>query len=183
MVPPSAAKPKNLSLQYCIQKQPRPYFQLQASILFILPQRIVIFYTDILTKKVVLWSFFTDETSEKSHNSTFRVKISVQNVIFSNEMEKQLIYCTYFSIEFGKETFLVLTIYVMVLVVRSPLTLFLSQVLLVVLHPPYHISSLCICVCITVSAVSFGNNTTQTSTYFKEYTPHNFMGFDAIFLE
>ena len=38
---------------------------------------IVIFYTEILTRKVVLWYFFMSETSEKIHNSTFRVKISV----------------------------------------------------------------------------------------------------------
>ena len=38
---------------------------------------IVIFYTEILTRKVVLWSFFKSETCEKIHNSTFRVKISV----------------------------------------------------------------------------------------------------------
>ena len=38
---------------------------------------IVIFYSEILTRKVVLWCFFMSETSEKIHNSTFRVKISV----------------------------------------------------------------------------------------------------------
>ena len=38
---------------------------------------IVIFYTEILTGKVVLWCFFLSETSEKIHNSTFQVKISV----------------------------------------------------------------------------------------------------------
>ena len=38
---------------------------------------IVIFYTEILTGKVVLWCFFMSETSEKIHNSTFQVKISV----------------------------------------------------------------------------------------------------------
>ena len=38
---------------------------------------IVIFYTEILTRKVVLWCFFSSETSEKIHNSTFQVKISV----------------------------------------------------------------------------------------------------------
>ena len=37
----------------------------------------VIFYTEILTRKVVLWCFFMGETSEKIHNSTFQVKISV----------------------------------------------------------------------------------------------------------
>ena len=37
----------------------------------------VIFYTEILIGKVVLWCFFTSETSEKIHNSTFQVKISV----------------------------------------------------------------------------------------------------------
>ena len=51
-------------------------------------REIVIFYTEILTGKVVLWCFFPSETSEKIHNSTFLVKISVLNVIFSNEMEK-----------------------------------------------------------------------------------------------
>ena len=63
--------------------------------------KIAIFYTEILTGKVVLWCFFLSETSEKIHNSTFEVKISVQNVIFSNEMEKKPRYYTYFSIEFG----------------------------------------------------------------------------------
>ena len=29
----------------------------------------VILYTEILTAKFVLWSFFTSETSEKSHNT------------------------------------------------------------------------------------------------------------------
>ena len=51
-------------------------------------KEIVIFYIEILTGKVVLWCFFTSETSEKIHKSTFEGKISVQNVIFSNEMEK-----------------------------------------------------------------------------------------------
>ena len=37
-------------------------------------------------RKVVLWVFFMSETSEKIHNSTFRVKISVQNLIFSIDM-------------------------------------------------------------------------------------------------
>ena len=37
----------------------------------------VIFYTEILTGKAVLWCFFSSETSEKIHNSTFQVKISV----------------------------------------------------------------------------------------------------------
>ena len=40
-------------------------------------KKIVIFYTKILTGKVVLWCFFSSETSEKIHNSTFQVKISV----------------------------------------------------------------------------------------------------------
>ena len=40
-------------------------------------KKIVIFYTEILTGKVVLWCFFTSETSEKIHNSTFLVNISV----------------------------------------------------------------------------------------------------------
>ena len=44
--------------------------------------KIVIFYTEILTRKVVLWCSFMSETkgfetSEKVHNSTFQVKISV----------------------------------------------------------------------------------------------------------
>ena len=38
---------------------------------------IVIFYADILSGKIVLWCFFLSETSEKIHNSTFQVKISV----------------------------------------------------------------------------------------------------------
>ena len=38
---------------------------------------IVIFYTEILTGKVVLWCFFTSETSEKIHKSTIEDKISV----------------------------------------------------------------------------------------------------------
>ena len=38
---------------------------------------IVIFYTEILIRKVDLWSFFMSEMSEQNHNSTFRVKISV----------------------------------------------------------------------------------------------------------
>ena len=38
---------------------------------------IVIFYTEILTGKVVFWCFFSSETSEKIHNSTFQVKILV----------------------------------------------------------------------------------------------------------
>ena len=41
-------------------------------------------------------------TSEKIRNSTFQVKMSVEKVIFSNEMEKKPKYYTYFSIEFGK---------------------------------------------------------------------------------
>ena len=40
-------------------------------------REIVIFYTEILTEKVVLWCFFTCKTGEKIHNSTFLVKISV----------------------------------------------------------------------------------------------------------
>ena len=71
-------------------------------------QKLVIFYTEILMRKVVLWSFFMSETSEKVHNSTFQVKISVQNVIFSNEMEKYPRYNTHFSIEFGKKYLLAL---------------------------------------------------------------------------
>ena len=58
-----------------------------------------------MTGKVVLWCFFSSEMSEKIHDSTFQVKISVQNVIFSNEMEKKPKYHTYFSIEFGKSDF------------------------------------------------------------------------------
>ena len=41
----------------------------------LLIQYVVIFYTAM--RKVVLWYFFTSETSEKIHNSSFRVKISV----------------------------------------------------------------------------------------------------------
>ena len=44
---------------------------------FVVYVKIVIFYTEILTGKVVLWCFFTSVTSEKIHNSTFLVKISV----------------------------------------------------------------------------------------------------------
>ena len=40
-------------------------------------REIVIFYTETLTGKVILWSFFSSETSEKIHNSTFQVKFSV----------------------------------------------------------------------------------------------------------
>jgi len=40
-------------------------------------KEIVIFYIEILTGKVVLWCFFTSETSEKIHKSTFEGKISV----------------------------------------------------------------------------------------------------------
>ena len=36
---------------------------------------IVIFYTEILMRKDVLWSFFMSLMSEKSHNLTFQVKI------------------------------------------------------------------------------------------------------------
>ena len=39
--------------------------------------RIVIFYTEIFTGNVVLLCFFTSETSEKIHKSTFEGKISV----------------------------------------------------------------------------------------------------------
>ena len=40
---------------------------------------IVIFYTEILMRKVVLWYFFTSETSKKIHKSTFQVKtISIE---------------------------------------------------------------------------------------------------------
>ena len=51
--------------------------QLHIAIFKLGKQEIVIFYTEILTRKVVLWCFFTNETSEKIHNSTFLVKISV----------------------------------------------------------------------------------------------------------
>ena len=40
-------------------------------------RKIVIFYTEILTGKVVLWCFFTREMSENIHNSNLQVKISV----------------------------------------------------------------------------------------------------------
>ena len=35
----------------------------------------------------VLWCFFTSEMIELIHSSTFRFKVSVWNVIFSNQME------------------------------------------------------------------------------------------------
>ena len=35
---------------------------------------IVIFYTEILTGKVVLWCFSSSEASEKIHNSTFLMR-------------------------------------------------------------------------------------------------------------
>ena len=35
-----------------------------------------------MTEKVVLWCFFSSETSEKIHNSTFQVKISVLHLLF-----------------------------------------------------------------------------------------------------
>ena len=47
----------------------------QCWIPFLKQSTIVIFYTEILTRKVVLWSFFKSETSEKSHNSIFWVSI------------------------------------------------------------------------------------------------------------
>ena len=34
-------------------------------------KEIVIFYTEILSRKVVLWCFFMSETSENVHNATF----------------------------------------------------------------------------------------------------------------
>ena len=40
-------------------------------------KNIIIIYTEILTRKVVLCCFFKSETSGKIHNSTFQVKISV----------------------------------------------------------------------------------------------------------
>ena len=40
-------------------------------------EEIVIFYTEIFTGNVVLRCFFSSETSEKIHNSTFQVKILV----------------------------------------------------------------------------------------------------------
>ena len=52
---------------------------------------------------------FTSETSEKIHDTTFLVKISVLNIIFSNKMEKWPRYYTYFSIEFGKRNFYITT--------------------------------------------------------------------------
>ena len=60
---------------YEIVKKYKPittiYFQLT------MERLLFIFYTEILTGKVVLWCFFWSETSEKIHNSTFQVKISV----------------------------------------------------------------------------------------------------------
>ena len=63
--------------------------------------QIVIFYTEILTGKVVLWCFFSSETSEISTIQLFKSK----SQFFSNEMEKKPKYYTYFSIEFGKVSF------------------------------------------------------------------------------
>ena len=34
-----------------------------------------IFYTEILTGKVVLWCFFSSETREQIHNSTFHFQV------------------------------------------------------------------------------------------------------------
>ena len=52
----------------------------ETNFFFYLYQEIVIFYTEILTGEVVLWRFFSSETSEKIHNSTFLVKISVVSI-------------------------------------------------------------------------------------------------------
>ena len=63
---------------------------------------IVIFYTEILTGKVVLWCFFSSETSQKNPQFNFSSQnLSIEHN-FSNEMEKKPNYYTYFSIEFGK---------------------------------------------------------------------------------
>ena len=51
--------------------------QIGRQIVHLLYLCIIFFYTEILTGKVVLWCFFTSETSEKINNSTFLVKISV----------------------------------------------------------------------------------------------------------
>ena len=40
-------------------------------------QKIVIFYTEIFTGKIVLWCFFRVKRVKKIHNSTFQVKILV----------------------------------------------------------------------------------------------------------
>ena len=40
------------------------------------------FYTEILTRKVILLSFFTSEMSERNHNSIFRIKILVYRTKF-----------------------------------------------------------------------------------------------------
>ena len=48
----------------------------------------LIFYTENLRRKVALWCFFMNEMSEKNHNSTFQIKISVNYIIFSDEMDK-----------------------------------------------------------------------------------------------
>ena len=64
--------------------------------------KIVVFYTD--ERKVFCDCVFSLVWNEwKTHKSTFQVKISVLNIIFSNEMEKQLRYDPYFSIELGKK--------------------------------------------------------------------------------
>ena len=53
------------------------WFCLDQLLRVLMGEEIVIFYTEILTGKVELWCFFSSETSEKIHNSTFLVKISV----------------------------------------------------------------------------------------------------------
>ena len=70
---------------------------------------IVIFYTEILIRKVVLWYF---STSEKIHNSTFQVKISVYRTqFFQMRWKSNQDNDTYFSIEFGgKNNYLIISI-------------------------------------------------------------------------
>ena len=54
---------------------------LLAIVWFVCQNKIVIFYTEILTGKIVLWCFFSSKTSEKIHNSTFLVKISDTEIL------------------------------------------------------------------------------------------------------
>ena len=68
-----------LSTQFCLQflKSYENVHQLNDVCNCSIQQEMVILYTEILTEKVVLWCFFSSETSEKIHNSTFQVKLSV----------------------------------------------------------------------------------------------------------
>ena len=94
-----------VEFRYFFTSKTISHLSLPAHHIALFTKKIVIFYTEIFTGKVVLWCFFSSETREEIHNSTFQVKISVQNVIFSNEMEKKQKYFTYFSMEFEKKSF------------------------------------------------------------------------------